>query len=919
MTARLPRSVAAYMLAATTLARATAASAQSSLDRHASPSPIAGAQARSGPITIDGRLDEGAWAAVTPITTFRQLAPVEGAPATQRTEIRILYDDEALYVGARMYDSLGARGVHAPLARRDQLLDSHGNNGSFNALTTDKLAIVLDPYHNHLDGVRFEINPAGARGDAINGDASYDPIWEAAAHIDSLGWTAEMRIPFSQLRFSRDTAQIWGLQIWRYVDRLNEQDMWSFWRRNEAGGPSRFGHLTGITLRDRPRQLEVVPYVVSRAQFKHASSADPYHRSNEMLGRVGGDAKYLLTSNLTLDATVNPDFGQVEVDPATVNLSAFETFYQEKRPFFVAGRGSFDFGEFNCMFCDNVSNLDLFYSRRIGRAPQLNGDVSDRSTYADLPENTTILGAAKLTGRTANGYSVGMLDALTGRATARFLPSGMPTGTQADQEVEPLTNYLVGRVKRELRDGATTVGAIVTSTARRLDDSLLATHLRGAARVGGIDLHHSWSQRTYSILGQFAVSDVAGSDSAIARTEQSSARYFQRPDRQTVSDGLFDARYRPGETALRGYGLYARVAKDNGDWVWETAQNWRSPGFEVNDLAFLHRADYKWMLANVGRQWSTPTRRYRNLALVAGVQNQLNYDGNQTDGEVHGGVFGQLTNYWGFGLVAIHRLTTLDDGLTRGGPIVKRAGYDFLGGNLSTDARRTAVFGVNLQSAHGNDVPNRFLSVSPSVTVKPASNVLVSFSPRFDTSEDAQQYVTTVDDPRVTAFYGKRYVFAFLRQRALSFDTRVNVTFTPNFTLELFTQPFFSTGDYSRFREFAAPRTITMLEYGRDAGSITYTGPTAAADGFYTVDPGGPAPARPFTLADPNFSFRSLRGNAVLRWEYRPGSTLFFVWTQQRSGSDALGTFDLGRERSALFRDRPTNIFQVKMNYWIGR
>ncbi|GAC1649494.1 MAG: hypothetical protein NVS4B3_06650 [Gemmatimonadaceae bacterium] len=460
---------------------------------------------------------------------------------------------------------------------------------------------------------------------------------------------------------------------------------------------------------------------------------------------------------------------------------------------------------------------------------------------------------------------------------------------------------------------------MVTSTARRLDDSLVAGRLRASASALGLDVDHSWDERTFSFLAQAAVSDVHGSPAAIVRTERSSAHYFQRPDRRVSSDGLFRTVYDSTVTRLRGYGLYARLAKDNGDWIWETAQNWRSPGFEVNDVAFLPRTDYRWMLANVGRQWTQPTRWYRSLVVLSGAQQQFNYDGDRTDAEIHGGLFGQLSNYWDLNVFGIHHPTTLDDHLTRGGPVVKRTGYDVGVVNVTTDSRRTTVLGLRALAARALDAPAYRVSVSPSVAIKPASNIFVSVSPTFDSDDTAQQYVTAIDDPGETAFYGQRYVFAFLRQRSVSVDTRLNITLTPNFTLELFAQPFISSGDYAGFRQFAATRSVTMLEYGRDVGSIVYTPATSTADAFYTVQPGGTTPARSFTFADPNFSFRSLRGNAVIRWEYRPGSTVFFVWTQERSGNDTLGTFDFARERAALFRDRPTNIFQVKMNFWIGR
>jgi hypothetical protein len=880
--------------------------------------PTATAASSSGGITIDGRLDEAAWAKATPITDFHQQNPNEGAPPTQRTEVRVLYDERAIYIGARMYDSLGATGIRAPLARRDQLLDSNGNNGAFNSLTTDKLIVMLDPYHNHIDNAWFEINPAGVRGDQFNGDPSWDPIWQSATRVDSLGWTAEMRIPYSQLRFSHDSVQTWGMQIWRYTDRLNEQDMWSFRRKSEAGGPMYFGSLGGLVIEPQPHQLEFLPYVESRRQYKYAVPTDPYHKSSYGRVSAGADVKYLLTSSLALDATVNPDFGQVEVDPATINLSAYETYYSEKRPFFVAGSSAFDFGNFSCNFCSNTSSLDIFYSRRIGRPPQLNPFVGGVADFADTPDNTTILGAAKITGRTKGGYTLGVLDALTNRETARYVPAG--GSPEQTQEVEPLSNYFVGRIKKDLNQGATTIGGAFTSTLRQLNDTVIADRLRRRAEAGGIDFNHSWHQRQYSWIGSILASDVAGTSSAIDLTEQSSAHYFQRPDRRVTTDGIFNAKYDPNATSLQGYGFYTRIAKDPGNWFWETAQNWRSPGFEVNDLSFLSRADYKWMNANVGRQWSTPGRWYRNAVILGGGQQQFNYDGDKTDlqTQIYGGA--EFLNYWNLRSFAIHHPTVLDDRLTRGGPVVMRNGYNYAQVEVSTDARQRAVFDINVQTSKGIGADTHSFGIQPGVALKPAANVFISLSPSYSYDEDPAQYVEAVADTTAKSFYGNRYVFAFLKSHTLSLDTRVNWTFTPNLTLQIFAQPFIASGAFSSFREFAAPRTARKVIYGQDVGTIVRTPATATTGATYTVDPdGATSPALPFTFADPDFTFRSLIGNTVLRWEYRPGSTVFFVWTQNRTGSDTNGEFDFGRQRTQIFRDRPTNVFQVKVNYWLGR
>jgi hypothetical protein len=879
--------------------------------------PVARAARRVGAIAIDGSLDDSAWRAATPITGLRQYQPQEGAPASLPTEIRLLYDDEAIYIGARMSEPEGARGVRAPLARRDQLLDANGNNGSFNSLTTDKLVVVLDPYHNHRDEALFEVNPAGVRGDQLNGDQGWDPIWTAATKIDSLGWTAEMRIPYSQLRFSRDSVQLWGMQVWRYEDRLNEQDMWSFWRKSDAGGPAYFGSVEGIRIGERPRQLEILPYVLTGEQLQHADAGDPFHGSHDTRIRAGGDVKYLLTSNLTLDATFYPDFGQVEVDPATLNLSPFETFYDEKRPFFIAGSSAFDFGGMNCNFCSNTSSLSLFYSRRIGRLPELSDWVQGRSTFADAPDYTPIIGAAKITGRTNSGYTVGLLDAVTSSQTERYLTASSPAPLK--QEVEPLSNYFVGRVQKELNNGNSAIGIALTSTTRRLDDTVLTDQLHNRAEAVGLDWSHAWHHHDYSWAGSAVISSVEGSAASIAATERSSAHYFQRPDRSESGGGLFDASYDTLATALRGYGFYTRLAKDGGNWRWELMANGRSPGFEVNDLAYLDRADYKWFNANISRVWTVPTSWYRSISTIVGEQRQYTYDGLETDEEPHAFYAMEFPNYWNLRTFWIYKPTLDDDRLTRGGPAVKHTGYNFEHFQVSTDARKRAVLDMTVEVAHGVDSPTRTLTLSPGIAFKPMASMFVQLSPTIQRDEDAAQYVTTVPDSTDVAFFGNRYVFGYIKTRTISLDTRVNWTFSPNLTLQLFVQPFIASGAYSSFREFAAPRSVTKLVYGEDIGTISRTAATPSAGASYTVDPDGAGPAAAFSFADPDFTTRSLRGSAVLRWEYRPGSTVYFVWTQQRTGSDAAGDFDFGSATSAIFRDKPINLFQIKVNYWIGR
>jgi hypothetical protein len=710
------------------------------------------------------------------------------------------------------------------------------------------------------------------------------------------------------------------MQIWRATDRLNEQDMWAFWRNNEYGGPAYFGTLEGITVNSRPRQVELVPYVTTRSKFERARPGDPYHSNSELTNRIGGDAKVNLTSNLTLDATVNPDFGQVEVDPAVVNLSVFETTFQEKRPFFVSNSQYFSTGGFSCYFCSNVSSLNFIYTRRIGRSPQLAGLLSGRSDFMDAADATSILGAGKVTGRTSSGITVGILDAITNREKARFRPSGSTVDNT--QEIEPLSNYFIGRLRKDFRGGATRIGTIATIVNRSLTNPDEVARMRSNAQATGLDLDHHWANRAYTLNVQTALTHIGGDTSAIRLAQTASARYYQRPGRNQTADGLFSTRFDPTRRDLYGYGFYARVAKETGDLLWETSQNWRSPGFEANDMGVLNRADYRWMHANAVRQWTIPGSWYRNIWMTVGAQQQFNYDGDRNDMDYHAYWQATFKNYMNFSIFDIVHPSNYDERLTRGGPTEIRSGYNLVSGYLTTDSRSRVVEQLQVQySTPRDNSEGGRLSFYPTVSIKPSSRILVSVSPSFDHDFTAQQYVTAVSDPTAPAgFAGTRYVFGRLEQKTFSVDTRTNVTFTPNLTLELFAQPFLASGRYTSFKEFAEPKSRRMNFFGRDNGSTVSS--TRAADGRvnYTIDPDGLAgPAQPFTFGNPDFNSRSLRGTGVLRWEYRPGSTLYFVWTQERNGFDQFGDFNFSRDRSALFRDRPTNVFQIKGTYWIGR
>ncbi len=860
-----------------------------------------------GAFRLDGRLDDPIWQAAPPATGLRQYQPQPGLPATQRTEVRFAFDDAAIYVGARMFDDSGSGGVRTRLARRDA------------EVSYDYVQVIFDTYHDHIGRLFFLVNPSGVKQDANGlgggGDPSWDPVWEAQTNIDSLGWTAEMRIPFSQLRYpSTAEAQTWGLQIWRQENRLNELSQWAWWAIDQTGGPPRFGHLHGLVIRHPPGRAEVLPYVVGRSANAPGDESDPFFDPHAVDGRVGADAMLRVTSNLTLNATVNPDFGQVEVDPAVVNLSAFETFFDEKRPFFVEGAGYFGLGGLNCYFCSNVSSLSMLATRRIGRPPQISpfrGGLAVPVEFADMPENSTILGAAKLTGRTRTGWSIGAVDAVTRRERA---PVQFMDTTRGRFTVEPSTNYFAGRVAKDL-GGATQLRAMATSVYRDLDDPYIRTRLSRHAEAFGVSTDMSWSKRTYRLMAQLAGTQVSGDTAAMRRIRFGSAHFFQRRDRSDTTDAL-----RP-RTSMRGLGGYARVSKESGRWLWEVSTNFRTPAYNNNDIAFFSRADYWWMAANIFPQWTKPSKWYRQLFLIGGAQQQYNFDGDVNDRQFHAFAEIQTLGFWGINVFWIGRPSVFDDRLTRGGPVVKRPGINFVAANIETDSRKKVV--AELGAERGcNSQGDCDHTINLSLELKPRSNVSVSLGPSIGHEETGFQFVGSYADPTDNLFFGNRYVFGHLRQNSVSMNTRLNVTFSPTLTLELFVQPLIASGDFTRYNIFAAPRGSRRLEYGRDFGTVVVTPAANPARDPATIQLdadtlGGGAPT--FAFADPTFTFRSLRGNAVLRWEYRPGSTLFVVWTRSSRIPDLpRGNIQFSDDAGDLFQGPAENIFLVKVSYWLG-
>lgn len=877
--------------------------------RHASggvPPAITAVRVDHAP-TLDGRLDDAAWQAATPITDLVQSDPEEGKPVSQRTEIRMVYDNEALYIGARLFDSAAAR-IVARLGRRDAFTES------------DDFRVLIDSYHDHNTAFRFDVNAAGVRGDLVFGDDgnfadnSWDPVWDAAVTRDSLGWTAEERIPFSQLRFSRATQQVWGIRFVRTIERTNEFSMWPFVGKTENGFVSRFGHVLGIADIPAPKRLEILPYTVARGTSSSRSvQGSPFTSQSAYVGDAGLDLKYGLTSNLTLDATVNPDFGQVESDPAFVNLSAFEQFLEERRPFFVEGASIFNFGG-GGGFIRFGGTPQVFYSRRIGRAPT--GDYTTDTIPGDflsLPQHTTLRGAAKLTGRTHSGWSLGLLEALTPIEHAWYEDTALVRSVRA---VEPLTNFVVARAKREVHNGETGFGFLATAVNRDLAGDRLGT-LRSAAYVGGADFFHRWKGSTYSFNASVSVAHVTGDTLSLQATQQQSSRYFSRPDATHLT-------YDPSRTSLNGLSADVSFSKGGGATNWALGASTTTPGYEVNDLGFQTRVDRISAAAFLGHRWTKPGTvfRYSSVGISGGPS--WNFGGDNISNSISLNGFAQLMNFSGFNLNLGAQPRHSDDRLTRGGPLAASPLGYYAGGGYFTDNRK-ALQGSLFVFWNGDESGGWGWNWSPFVSYRPSGAVELTMSPNYFVGKSTAQFVGRRADSTATGTYGTRFLFANLMQHSLDVSLRVNVTMSPALSLQFYAQPFSFTGDYSGFKELRTPRTYDFNVYGRDNGS-TYTPgdtlvcPVNSASTCAGVDPDGGGAAQEFALTSPDFRTRSLISNAVLRWEYRPGSTIFLVWTQNRDSFVPFDpTFSTGRDfRSQLFLDRPTNVLLVKVNYWLS-
>ena len=845
------------------------------------------------PLIIDGKLTESVYQN-KPIEEFMQKQPDEGKLATEKSKVWIFYDELNLYLSGKFFDS-HPDSIDQTLMRRDNLVES------------DWFWIYLDPYNDDRTGFYFAVNAGGSicDGTLYNdswSDDSWDGIWETKTNVDSEGWSVEVKIPFAQLRFKESENMIWGINIDRDIKRKHEMSYYVMVPSTESGFVSHFADLTGLNGIKPKQRFEFLPYILQKAQFLRHEADDPFYKKNQYKTSLGGDFKFSLSSNINLDVTINPDFGQVEVDPAIVNLSAFETFYDEKRPFFIEGSNVFLFGYggSNNNWGFNFSNPELFYSRRIGRPPQ--GNVN-QDGFTDIPTETRILGAGKLTGKIDESWSIGVLSAFTERMYADI--QSEETGEKFSKEIEPFTHYGVFRSQKEFNGGKQAIGVIFTSVNRDIRTPNLSDLLSKNAYTIGTD---GWTyldeDETYVVTGSIIGSYVHGSENALVRIQKQPYRYFQRPDKTYMP--LDSSR-----TSLSGVFSRFMLNKQKGNFYINAALGAISPGFEYNDLGSQWFADRINGHLVLGYRWYEPDNIFRRKYFYLAYNRTSDFEDNVSRSGFYSSNSVEFLNFWEAAMSLNYTFKTISTTLTRGGPKVAIPPNYSINISVNTDSRNKIIF-EPYSGYWGNTSGSNEYYFGLELEWKPNSQISFSAGPEYDYTHEIYQWVDNIDDPFATETYNVRYVFGELTQNSISANIRLNWIFNPKLSLQIYLQPLFVVGDYNNFKELSKPNSEEYNIYGENGSTIMYN----EQEREYEVDPDGNGSALPFSFSNPDFNFKSLRGNIVLRWEVFPGSVFYFVWTHKKDNTDNPGDFNFRRDFGNLWKSEADNILLAKFSYW---
>ena len=823
---------------------------------------------------VDGKLDDACWKTGEWSGNYTQWIPNEGAKPSQPTQLKILYDDKNIYVAIRAFDSVPEK-ISRKAGRRDDF-------------TGDMAGITLDSYHDHRTGFEFDVSAAGQKIDLLltnpqNTDMNWNAIWSVKTAKEDSAWTAEFEIPLSQLRYSNDSVQVWGLHAWRWIERLQQESDWELQTSTSPGILYLFGELQGIKGLPKSRRIEIMPYVSGKFNTFKAEPKNPFgDKGRNWAGNIGLDAKIGLASNFTVDLTVNPDFGQVESDPSVMNLSAFETFYDEKRPFFLEGKNIFSF---------DFDNSSLFYSRRIGHTPSFYPSL-DNNEFMKYPDNTSILGAAKVSGKTSKGLSIGILQSLTASEDARI----DSLGKRKNINVEPITNYSVFRVQQDFHQGNTVLGGIFTSTNRFINTPQLKFMNRNAY-TGGIDFLHQWHDKEYYLDAKLVASSITGSREAMTNLQQSSARYYQRPDIQY-------ARLDTTSNRLSGYGGDVKIGKGSkGLWRYSTELIWRSPGLDLNDMGFMQMADVIKQKNSVYCFVNKQVSMFRTYNFTLSETNNWDFGLNYLSSNANLNGYFEFLNKWALSTTVSYTTQALDTRILRGGSAMLLPEIWDQSLYVKTDPSAKICFELNTELSTSGCRSAQYYSVQPSLKYTPINTLKLSASFNYSGNRNDLQYITTTGSNN-----GQRYILGKIDQKTLGITFRVDYNITPELSIQYYGSPYATVGKYSNFKRVTNYRANNYPD--RFAGLTS----TLNSSNTYEVSENN----NNYTFSNPDFNFSQFRSNLVFRWEYRPGSQFYLVWSQDRTEFSQLGSQSLKDGMSGIKGIFPNNIILAKFNYWFS-
>jgi hypothetical protein len=827
---------------------------------------------------IDGKLDDECWKHGTWAGDYTQWIPREGAKPTWPTEFNIQYDDRNLYVAFRGYDGEPEK-IHRFAGVRDEQVG-------------DMMGVTFDSYRDYRTGFEFTITAWGQKSDLIlfnpmNWDFNWDPVWKGKTGMEDSAWVAEMEIPLSQLRYSNQYEQVWGMHTWRWISRLQEE---SNWERQSKTGPGmlyNFGELRGIRGLKKSRRLEIMPFAVGELKTFEEQRSNPFTENGRSWGgNIGIDAKIGISSNFTMDLTVNPDFGQVESDPSVMNLTAFETFYEEKRPFFLEGLTIFDF-DFN--------DQPLFYSRRIGHSPSLILNQDD-NLFVQSPNKTTILSAVKFSGTTSGKLSVGIIQSLTANEFASLSDT---SGNRSKMKVEPLTSYTVARIQKGYNAGNTFVGGMITSVNRVIDETHLE-FLSSNAYAGGFDILHHWRDKEFFVEGKLLGSLVTGNNKAMTTLQESSARYYQRPGADYLD-------YDTTRTSLGGFGGTMRIGKKSkGFWRYSTGVTWLSPGLEFNDLGYMQQADEIENQNVISYFVNQPVSIFRTYDITLIQFNSWNFNGTYLGSGGHLSFTSEFTNQWRFQANLFFHSKAFDTRILRGGPDMMMPGNITTLFFVNTDPSKkiAATFKGKFEKSANNCATG--WEAEPGIIIRPVNILKINLSANYSENYDVLQYVAETD-----YLSEKRYILGTIDQQTLGFTFRMDLNLTPEFSVQYYGSPFVSSGTYSDFKRITDPEAEDFNERFFNFPDPIISGNTYGFDENNDMIPD-------YAIYNPNFNFFQFRSNLVARWEYRLGSFIYLVWSSERTGRNIYSDESLGDSYNYLRDVFPDNIFLVKLNYWFS-